>query len=181
VEAGPTRRAVLAAVAAGVPLLATGCRGIQVLGSPPGPAPDIRLLRSLIAAEEVMVAHYRTAIAQAGSGGNTTSPTAGQASQSVAAGLTTILGQHEQHLSRLRERLVEPASYRPAAAGSHAASLPAGLDELLVTLAGYEQAASSRLNAAALTMPPSAAQLLASIAASEATHVPALGALRRQR
>jgi hypothetical protein len=181
VDVGPPRRAVLAAVATAVPLLVTGCRGIQVLGSPPGPAPDIRLLRSLIAAEEAMVARYRTAIAQAGSATGGGAPAAGQSSQAVAAGLTTILGEHEQHLARLRDRVIEPATYRPSAPGSHAAEVPAGLDGLLATLASYEQAASSKLNAAVLATPPSVAQLLASIAASEATHVPALGALRRQR
>jgi hypothetical protein len=198
VAPGPTRRAVLAASAAAVPLLATGCRGIQVLSSPPGPAPDIRLLRVLITAEQMMVARYLTAIAQAGSAtaspgstatpgpsstpspGSTTAPSQGGQSV-VVSGLMTILAEHQQHLARLRARLIEPASYRSPAAGSHAAALPAGLDDLLAALASDEQAAGSRLNAAALTMPPAAAQLLASIAASEATHVPALDALRRPR
>ncbi len=49
----------------------------------------------------------------------------------------------------------------------------------LANLAAAEQAAAQRLATGLLAVPPSLAQLLASISASEATHVPVLDQLRR--
>jgi hypothetical protein len=173
VAVGPTRRAMLAASAAAVPFLATACRGIQVLGTPPPPAPDIRVLRSAIAAEQLMIARYRAAIRQAGKDG--------PPGQAAGAGLTGLLSEHEQHLAQLRARLIEPAGYTPPRPGSPAAanSGQAGLAGVIGALATDEQAVSDALAAQLLAVPPSLAQLLASISASEATHVPVLRALRQ--
>ncbi|HXW44210.1 MAG TPA: hypothetical protein VEL03_05460 [Streptosporangiaceae bacterium] len=179
---GPTRRAVLAASAAAVPLLLSACRGVQALGTPPPPAPDIRRLRSAIAAEQLLVDRYRAAAGHAVSAG---------AGQSAAAVLSGLLAEHEQHLAQLRSRLVEPGG-QPVqgspAPGSSAAVLaglggqltsPAGFAAAIAALAADEQSAASRLSAQLLTAPASLAQLMASISASEATHVPVLDALRR--
>jgi hypothetical protein len=173
VAVGPTRRAMLAASAAAVPFLATACRGIQVLGTPPPPAPDIRLLRSVIAAERLMIARYRAAIRQADTGG--------PPGQAAVTGLTGLLSEHEQHLAQLSARLIEPAGYTPPPPPSPAApdSGPAGLADVIGALATDEQAASDTLASQLLAVPPSLAQLLASISASEATHVPVLHALRK--
>jgi hypothetical protein len=186
VASGLTRRAVLAASAAAVPLAVSACRGVQVLGTPPPPAPDVRTLRFAITAEQLLIARYHTAIAAASA--------AGAAGQPAAAGLTAILAEHEQHLSRLRARLIEP----PGSAGSPAASRPGagpsgageptaasepttagGLAATIAALAGDEQAAARRLTSQLLTVPGSLAQLMASICASEVTHVPVLRALER--
>jgi rubrerythrin len=172
---------VLAASAAAVPLLVSACRGVQVLGSPPPPAADVRLLRVAIAAERAMVARYHAALAQAS--GSTT-----------AAALTSILAEHQQHLAQLTARLVVPARSSPAQS-SPAQSSPApspsappgpggagsGLAAALQALETAEQDASARLASQLLDVPPSLAQLLASISASEATHVPVLKSAGRVR
>jgi hypothetical protein len=51
----------------------------------------------------------------------------------------------------------------------------------VIALEEAEQAASDRLIGQLAALPPSLAQLFASIAASEATHVPYLQAARRGR
>jgi hypothetical protein len=170
VTVGPTRRAILAASAAAVPLLVTACRGVQVVGTPPPPPPDVRELRLAITAEQLMISRYHLAIARA----------AGH--QAAATRLAGLLAEHQQHLAQLRARLVVPAGSAAAApAGSPSAGppLPADLGGTLGSLAAAEQAAAARLGRQLLAMPPSLAQLLASIAASEATHVPVLTSLRR--
>ncbi len=167
---GPTRRTVLAASAAAVPLLLTGCRGVEVLGAPPPLAPDVRLLRSAIEAERLMVSRYREAVAQAGSQGHP-----------IVSALTGIMAEHEQHLAQLTARLVVPAgstSRLPPATGANA-PLPAGLAAALAALETAELDRSNTLASQLLRVPPSLAQLMASISASEATHVPVLASLGR--
>jgi hypothetical protein len=169
VEARPSRRAVLTASAATIPLLLSACRGAQVLGTPPPPTPEVRQLRAAISAERALIAGYRAAIPHA------------SGDSSASAALASLLAEHQQHLTRLSSRLIVPAGSADSAAPSAGAPLtvPAGLDAALAALAGAEQAAATRLAAQLLDVPASLAQLLASISASEATHVPALDALRR--
>ena len=172
---GPTRRAVLAASAAAVPLLASGCRGVQVLGTPPPPAPDVTLLRSAIAAERLMIARYGLVITRAA------------ADPGASARLAGLLAEHQQHLAQLTARLIEPAgsagsaapASSPGPAAARAGALHADLKGAVGVLAADEHAAAHRLAAVLRAAPPALAQLLASISASEATHVPVLSALRR--
>jgi hypothetical protein len=174
VAADPTRRSLLAATAA-LPLLVTGCRGAAALGTPPEPAPDIARLRAAITAEEVMVASYRAAIRLLRDGGG-----AGEA----AAGTTLagLLTEHQEHLRQLRSRFI-PGS--PLAAGaaplarSPAAHLPTGAAQAISFLGHAEDTASDWLLRQVPLVPPSLAQLFASISASEATHVPVLAAAGR--
>lgn len=158
--AGQTRRALLAA--AGLPFLLSACRGVQVLGSPPPPPLDVRALRAAIAAEEHLVRTYE-AVSQPGTAPQT-------------AVLAAVLAEHRQHLMQLKSRLKESAAQASAAASAtHAFAV--GTGGLLPTLAQLEQteaAASDRLIGQLAGLPPSLAQLFASIAASEATHVPLL-------
>ena len=93
---GPTRRALLAASAAAVPILISGCRGVQVLGPPPPPAPQVRLLRAAVIAEQLMVSRYHAILA---------GPAANAA---AAAKLAGLLAEHEQHLAQLKSRLIIP-------------------------------------------------------------------------
>lgn len=169
--AGPTRRAVLAASAAAVPLLLTGCRGVQVLGSPPPLAHDIRVLRAAISAEELMVARYRAALTMAA------------ADAATRAGLASVLGEHRQHLDQLTARLIEPTTGRSASPGdrSRRVALPSALAATMRVLEDSELAASDRLISGLPAVPPALAQLFASIAASEATHVPMLRSLPAAR
>src|ERR1700733_7443842 len=115
VEARPSRRVVLTASAATIPLLISACRGVQVLGSPPPPAPDVRQLRTAISAERSLIAGYRAAMPHA------------SADASVSAALAALLAEHEQHLAQLNSRLIVPAGSAdsaPVKAGT-AVSIPA--------------------------------------------------------
>jgi Ferritin-like domain len=175
VAVGPTRRAVLAASAAALPVLIGGCRGVQVLSTPPPPTPDVTLLRSAIAAERLMISRYGLAITRA------------SADPGASTRLAGLLAEHQQHLAQLSARLIEPpgsaGSAEPTSSAGLAAAqggpLPADLKGAVGALAADEQAAAGQLGAMLLAAPPSLAQLLASISASEATHVPVLTALRR--
>lgn len=183
VAAAQSRRALLGAAAAALPLLLAGCKGVQALGAPPRPAPDVALLQAAISAEELMVARYQAAL---------------RLPQPLpAATLGALLAEHQAHLGQLRSRLI-PGS--PQAAGAVASagavrsagarpsagrpspspgqpSVPAGARPAASYLADAEQAASDYLLRQLLLAPPALAQLLASISASEATHVPVLQAV----
>jgi Ferritin-like domain len=162
----PSRRAVLAAAIRGVPLAAVplalaACRGVQVLGSPPPPPADIRALSAAITAEEVLVASYRAAIAQLPAG------------QAAVLAVRTVQAEHAAHLTQLRSRLIEPAPH-PSATPRPVVIPPGSTASILQGLEQAEQAASDRLIGQLPVLPPALAQLFASIAASEATHVPYL-------
>jgi hypothetical protein len=171
-----SRRGLLAASAA-LPLLLTACKGIQALGTPPPPAPDIVVLRSAISAEKLMLARYAAALAQL----RVEMPAHGTPSDvALATALFTIRAEHAAHLAQLKSRLIEPpgSSPSPSPRQSPTVPLPATIAGQLTTLEQAEQAASDRLIGQLDRLPPSLAQLFASIAASEATHVPFLQALQ---
>jgi len=158
---GATRRSVLAA-AASLPLAAAGCgKGIGALGTPPPPLPDVAIVRDAIDGETFMISRYNAVLT---------------AVPALAGSLRPLVEQHQEHLARLRARLIEPhPSSRPphpsgaatTPAGPQAPGTPAAAQDYL-RLA--EQAAASTLLGKITAAPPSLAQLLASIAASEATH-----------
>ena len=182
---------MLAASAAALPvLLATaGCRSSEVFAGPdplagrPSPAPDVITLQSVIGAEHAMIALYQAAV-----------------DRHLRAGdperlLEVLLAQHRQHLAQLQARLVVPpgsaASASAAASGSPSAAASGSPSAAASGSAGAGGAVSGRVTIARLrtaeqasaaglvrqlaTMPPALAQLLASIAASDATHAVALG------
>jgi hypothetical protein len=166
--AGRSRRSVLAATVASLPLLAvTGCKGVGALAAPPRQQPDVAVLRAAIAAEELMIARYDAVIAR---------------SASLAAGLRPLRAEHRLHLAELRSRLiVPPGSPAGTAAQSPAAARPAAPRQgspaaAISFLQGAERAAAADLLRHLGAASPSLAQLMASIAASEATHVAALSA-----
>jgi hypothetical protein len=172
VAAEPTRRAAIAAAAAGSLGLAgllTGCKGLAALGPVPPVGADVVTLEHVISAEEVMVAIYQAAVNQLGN----TSITSGNGSdaQIVAA----IHTEHVEHLRQLRARLVLPPRYARTKPGAkkHPAPppLPADAKAVIVALAGYERSAAQRLVGDLVAVPPVLAQLMASIAASESGHV----------
>jgi hypothetical protein len=181
VAAHPTRRVVLAAAAA-LPLAAvSGCAGPDVLATPPKPAPDVSVLRSAIAAEQLMVDRYTAALSRARATGGSSG---GGWPAGLTAALEPLLAEHQAHLARLRSRLVVPAGSRDAGLASAGPSASAG-DQPLVPatpeaavafLRGAEQAAAAALADGLLRVPGSLAQIFASISASEATHVPVLEA-----
>lgn len=170
-----TRRAVLAATAATLPLLAGGCKGISALGALPEPQADVAVARAAIAAETLMITRYEAVLT---------------AVPALAGRLRPLLTQHEDHLVRLRARLVDPRARVHATSPAPSARASAGAGTLgavprtpAAAVAFLRQAEGAAATAMASHLPtasPSFAQLLASIAASEATHALVLGTRRRR-
>jgi hypothetical protein len=178
---------MLVASATALPLLlaASGCRSSDAFDGPdplagrPSPGHDVVVLQAAISAEEALISLYVTATATA---------TAKEGSKLLAS----LLAQHRQHLARLRAALVlppGPATASPSVTASAAATASPGATASAGGDAGGKGAgviarlrAAERASAAAglrrlATVDPSLAQLLASIAACDATHVAALAAL----
>ena len=132
--------------------------------------------------EKAMIARYRSAEA---------------ASPALAATLTPLLHQHQAHLAALRARLRSrrrpgrpgnrhPGTGHPAALWTGAVWLgtpaqPTAPATALTTLAADEDAAAATLTGLLAAVGPSLAQLLASVAASEASHAVLLRARRSSR
>jgi hypothetical protein len=161
-----TRRRVLAATAAALPLVMAGCKGLGALGTPPKPAADVAVTRDAIAVESTLIARYGAVLA---------------AVPGLAGELRPLLAQHHDHLARLRARLIIPrGAAQPSASPSgkpspRPAPVPGTPAGALADLRDAENAAASALLAHLAAAPPSLAQLLASISASEATHALILG------
>ena len=159
-----TRRRVLAATAAALPLVIGGCKGLGALGTPPKPAADVAVTRDAITVETALIARYGAVLA---------------ALPGLAGQLRPLLAQHHDHLARLRGRLIIPrAAAQPSASPSPSprpAPVPGTPAGALADLRDAENAAAVALLAHLDTAPPSLAQLLVSISASEATHALILG------
>jgi hypothetical protein len=178
---------MLVASATALPLLlaASGCRSSDAFDGPdplagrPSPGHDVIVLQAAISAEEALISLYVTATATA---------TAKEGSKLLAS----LLAQHRQHLARLRAALVlppGPATASPSVTASAGATASPGATASAGGGAGGKGTgviarlrAAERASAAAglrrlATVDPSLAQLLASIAACDATHVAALAAL----
>lgn len=147
-----------------------GCATLNAASAAARVSPDVTTLRAAIAAETAMIARY-TATAAARPG--------------LRSGLGPLLGDHQAHLAELQHRLVVPpnpavptAAAPSARPGTEPApQVPAGDAAAVSALISAERAAAARLVAELRSVTPSFAQLLASIAACEATHATALEAL----
>jgi hypothetical protein len=174
------RRRVLLASATALPLLfaTAGCRSSSLFAGPdplagrPPLGHDVLTLQAVITAEENLINLYRTAI-------NGDSGTAPHDARSRT--LSPLLAQHEQHLAHLRARLIEPPGTTPTPAPSGPPGRPsasaASTGPARVTTArlrAAERASAADLVQRLATVQPALAQLLASIAASDATHVTVL-------
>jgi hypothetical protein len=163
------RRRVLAASAAALPvLLATAsCRSSDLFAGPdplagrPSLSPDVITLQAVIVAEQAMIKLYRAAV----DGSLRATDQAGT--------LNELLAQHRQHLARLQARLIVPAGSVSASPSASPSAVPARVT--VARLRAAEHASATGLLARLVTVEPSLAQLFASIAASDATHVVALG------
>jgi hypothetical protein len=166
---------MLLASATTLPLLlaAAGCRSSDAFAGPdplagrPRPAPDVVTLQAVIAAEETLIGLYRTAIS---------------GDWRAARLLRPLLAQHQQHLTQLRARLIVPAgvpsgqaSLSPPARAASPATRPAPGRVTTARLRAAERASATNLMRRLATVEPALAQLFASIAASDTTHVTALG------
>jgi hypothetical protein len=186
----PGRRTLLAS-AATLPLLlaATGCRSSDVFAGPdplagrPPLGHDVLTLQAVIAAEEHLIGLYRAAIG------------ADHVTASRSRTLSSLLGQHEQHLAQLKARLIIPPGTTPSPSGPAASGSASGFASgsasgsatggpaasprparvSAARLRAAERASAASLVRQLATAPPALAQLLASIAASDATHVTVLG------
>jgi len=185
----PRRRTLLASAALPLLLAAAGCRSSDVFTGPdplagrPPLGHDVLTLQAVIAAEENLIGLYRTAIG------------ADHVTASRSRTLGSLLGQHEQHLAQLKARLIIPPGATPspspsaarssargsadASASGSAASSPAASPRptrvSTARLRAAERASAASLVRQLATAPPALAQLFASIAASDATHVTVLG------
>jgi hypothetical protein len=164
------RRRVLLASAAALPLLlgTAGCRSSDVFTGPdplagrPPLGHDVLTLQAVIAAEENMIDLYRRAIS-------------GDSGTSRARTLRSLQGQHQQHLVQLKARLIVPPGASATPSPSSASPSPRASTVSIARLRAAERASAADLVRRLATAPPALAQLLASIAASDATHVTALG------
>ena len=174
-SAGATRRRMLASSGlAALGVVVAGCAPGTPWpwAKPPRPAPDVGVLHEVIDAEYTMISRYTAALA---------------AHPGLATAISAVLAEHRQHLAQLRAQLVIPAG---ASAAQRAAAaprlvgrpqLPPGQTATLGYLRSAERAAASALAARLTSVPPSLAQLMASIGASEATHAALLGRPGRPR
>ena len=161
---------MLLASAAALPLLlgAAGCRSSDVFTGPdplagrPPLGHDVLTLQAVIAAEENMIDLYQLAIS-------------GDSGTSRARTLRSLLAQHQQHLVQLKARLIVPPSASASPSPSSASPSPRASTVSITRLRAAERVSAADLVRRLATAPPALAQLLASIAASDATHVTALG------
>ena len=161
---------MLLASAAALPLLlgTAGCRSSDVFTGPdplagrPPLGHDVLTLQAVIAAEENMIDLYRLAIS--GDSGTTRART-----------LRSLLAQHQQHLVHLKARLIVPPGASATPSPSSASPSPRASTVSITRLRAAERASAADLVRRLATAPPALAQLLASIAASDATHATALG------
>ena len=160
---------MLLASAAALPLLlgAAGCRSADVFTGPdplagrPPLGHDVLTLQAVIAAEESMIDLYQLAIG--GDSGTTRART-----------LRPLLAQHQQHLVQLKARLIVPPGASASPSPSSASPSPRASTVSITRLRAAERASAADLVRRLATAPPALAQLLASIAASDATHATAL-------
>jgi len=164
------RRRVLLASAAALPLLlgAAGCRSSDVFTGPdplagrPPLGHDVLTLQAVITAEENMIDLYQLAIS-------------GDPGTARARTLRSLLAQHQQHLVQLKARLIVPPGASASPSPSSASPAPRASTVSITRLRAAERASAADLVRRLATAPPALAQLLASIAASDATHATALG------
>jgi hypothetical protein len=154
------RRQLLAASTTTLPFLAlTACAGPSPLASPPPLSADVRVLFAAASAEENLVSLYKRTIASY---------------SALTPALAPLLAEHLDHLAQLRARIIEPPGKRVPHTVTERPPIPATRALAVALLRSAEQAANTaqlrRLGGA----PPALAQLYASIAASEATHVTVL-------
>ncbi len=140
-------------------LALTACKGPAGLsGPPPVPAQTQTLLRAVTAELNLVWIYNKTMAEYSG----------------LRSTLAPLLAEHQAHLAGLRARVIEPpgkqtpsaVTARPAVAGTSAGAL--------TQLREAEQAAVTAQLGRLAGASPSLAQLYASIATSEATHVTTL-------
>ena len=156
-----SRRRMLTAVLGSSALAVTACGVPEALKKPPGLSASVRTLRASITAEQALVDSYHDVVRR---------------HPQLSARLNSFLTQHQQHLAQLRGRLVVPphVTMSPIPSPTAASPAPASAEAAVGLLVRAEQTAAAAALSRLKGTPPALAQLLASIAASEATHAAAL-------
>jgi hypothetical protein len=158
-----SRRQLLAASPTTLPLFLalSGCKGPAVLSAPPAVSPQTQTLLRAVTAEQNMIWIYNKAITTY---------------SSLAPALAPLRAEHEAHLAQLRGRVIEPPGKAVPDTVTARPALGATRGAVIAQLRAAEQAAVTTLMSSLAGASPSLAQLYASIAASEATHVSVLSA-----
>jgi hypothetical protein len=156
-----SRRQLLAASPTTLPLFLalSACKGPAVLSAPPTVSPGTQVLLRAVTAEQNLIWLYDHSVA---------------AYPGLAAALAPVRAEHRAHLAELRARVVEPPGKRVPDTVTAKPALAATQAAALAQLRAAEQAAVGTLMGRLSGASPSLAQLYASIAASEATHVSVL-------
>jgi hypothetical protein len=156
-----SRRQLLAASPTTLPLFLalSACKGPAVLSGPPPVSGQTQMLLHSVTAEQNLIWIYNKAMA----GYSALRPT-----------LAPLLAEHQAHLAQLTARVVEPPGRKVPDTVTARPALNATADGALLQLRAAEQAAVVRLLGRLGSASPSLAQLYASIATSEATHVTTL-------
>jgi hypothetical protein len=156
-----SRRQLLAASPTTLPLFLalSGCKGPAVLSGPPPVAPQTQTLLHAVTAELNLIWIYNKTMAEY---------------SALGPALAPLLAEHEAHLARLRARVIEPPGKKTPSAVTARPAIAATPAGALTRLREAEQAAVSAQLGRLAGSSPSLAQLYASIATSEATHVTAL-------
>jgi hypothetical protein len=156
-----SRRQLLAASPTALPLFLalSACKGPAALSGPPPLTDQTTMLLHAVTTEQNLIWIYNKA--------------AVTYSRLVPV-LDPLLAEHRAHLAQLRGRVIEPPGRRLPSAVTARPAIGATKAAALAQLAAAERAAIATLMSRLGGASPSLAQLYASIAASEATHVTAL-------
>ena len=140
-------------------LALSACAGPNPLAGPPPLSADVRGLLAAVTDEQNLIWIYKRTMASY-------SP--------MAPALAALLAEHQAHLAQLRAMIVEPPGKTIPGTVTRKPTVPGTAASALAQLRAAEQSATTaqlrRLAHAAAPL----AQLYASIAASESTHVSAL-------
>ena len=140
-------------------LALSACGGPNPLAGPPPLSADVRALLRAVTAEQNLIYLYKRTLASY---------------SALAMVLTPLLAEHEAHLAQLRARIIEPPGKTVSAKVTSRPAIPGTRAAALAQLRAAEQAASTAQLRRLAGASPALAQLYASIATSEATHVTVL-------
>jgi hypothetical protein len=158
-----SRRQLLAASPTTLPLFLalSGCKGPAVLSGPPPLTNQTQMLLRTVTAEQNLIWIYNRAMVEY---------------SALRPALAPLLAEHRAHLTQLAARVVEPAGKKVPETVTAKPALAGTADGALVQLRAAELAAVTRLLGRGLlgSASPSLAQLYASVATSESTHVTTL-------
>ena len=137
-------------------LALSACAGPNPLAGPPPLSADVRGLLAAVTDEQNLIWIYKRTMASY-------SP--------MAPALGALLAEHQAHLVQLRARIIEPPGKTVPVAARPRQPIAGTPTAALARLRAAEQAAITAQLRRLAGASPSLAQLYASIAASEATHV----------